>query len=81
VPLTVEHQTGSAAGRATAVTAEVSYDDGHTWRPARVRGAGDHRVATLRHPAGPGFVSLRVHASDAGGNAVTTTVVRAYAIA
>jgi len=81
VPLTVEHQTGSAAGRATEVTLEVSYDDGRTWRAARVRGAGDHRVATLRHPAGPGFVSLRVQASDAGGNAVSTTVLRAYAIA
>jgi len=81
VPLTVEHQSGSTAGRATAVTAEVSYDDGRTWRAVRLRGTGDQRVATLRHPSEPGFVSLRVHASDAGGNTVTTTVVRAYAIA
>jgi hypothetical protein len=81
VPLTVEHQAGPAAGRATKVTAEVSYDDGHTWRPAPVRGTGDHRVATLRHPGGPGFVSLRVHASDAAGDTVTETVLRAYAIA
>jgi subtilisin family serine protease len=81
VPLRVEHQAGSAARRATAVTADVSYDDGHTWCAARVRGAGDHRVALLRHPAGPGFVSLRVHVTDAAGNTVTQTVVRAYAIA
>jgi len=77
IPLTVGHQTGSP--RATTVTAEVSFDDGKTWRPVRVEGTGDHRVATVRHPAAPGFVSLRVHAADSGGGSVTTTILRAYA--
>ena len=80
VPITIEHQSGSSAVEATAVRAEVSYTE-LTWRPAAVRGAGDHRVVILRHPVKPGFVSLRVIATDADGNEVTTTVMRAYAIA
>jgi subtilisin family serine protease len=77
IPLTVEHQ---ATGRARVVTAEVSYDDGQTWQRATVRGGGDHRVVTVRHPRSAGFVSLRVHAAGAAGNSVTQTVIRAYAL-
>jgi subtilisin family serine protease len=68
------------AADATAVTLEVSYDDGATWRPARVTrsGIGTFR-ATVRHPAASGYVSLRVNATG-GAAAVTETVVRAYRI-
>jgi hypothetical protein len=40
--------------------------------------AGTRGLALVWHPATPGFVSLRAHAADAGGNSVTQTVTRAY---
>ena len=68
------------AADATAVTLEVSTDDGTTWQPAPVarEGAGTFS-ATVQDPATPGYVSLRVHAT-CGAAAVTETVVRAYRI-
>jgi hypothetical protein len=35
-------------------------------------------AATVSHPSGAGFVSLRVHAEDAAGTSVTQTAIRAY---
>jgi hypothetical protein len=80
IPLTVGRQKGSAATRNKALDVQVSYDDGRTWQAAAVRGSGDHRVARVSHPAGPGFVSLRVNATDTAGNTFTETVIRAYAL-
>jgi subtilisin family serine protease len=80
IPVTVDHQRGSTAGTATDVRVEVSYDDGATWQQAEVTGAGDQRVATVSHPGGPGFVSLRAGAADDDGNTVTQTAIRAYAL-
>ncbi|MGW3243113.1 S8 family peptidase [Streptomyces sp. NPDC001070] len=73
VPFTVE-------GAATARTARklafaVSYDEGRTWRTARVV---DRERLELRHPARPGTVSLRVTLTDAAGNTVKQTIYRAY---
>lgn len=58
-------------------TVEASYDDGATWRPAVVRKAGSGWTATITHPASR-FVSVRSTATDAKGNGVTQTTVRAY---
>jgi hypothetical protein len=80
IPLTVGRQPGSAAGAVRSLRVEVSFDDGHTWRPARVRGSGDHRIATVLNPRGAGFASLRATAADTKGNTVTQTVIRAYAV-
>ena len=80
IPVTVEHQPGAAVGRVRSIRVEVSYDDGKTWRQAPLRGSGDHRTATVQHPRGAGFVSLRVNAVDTKGNTVRETVIRAYAI-
>jgi hypothetical protein len=49
-------------------------DDGTSWRPVRL--AGDR--VSIAHPAGAGFVSVRVTGADTGGNTVHQTVVRAY---
>jgi hypothetical protein len=78
----VDVMPGSPGRReASHLTAEVSDDDGRTWRAATVRGTGDHRIARVTHPAGPGFVSLRVRATDTAGNTAAVTVIRAYEIA
>ncbi|MGH3681395.1 MAG: hypothetical protein ACRDT2_14270 [Natronosporangium sp.] len=37
-----------------------------------------HRLALVLHPDRPGFVSLPAAATDAAGNAVQQTVLRAY---
>jgi hypothetical protein len=65
---------------ATAVTLQVSYNDGTTWQPATVTrtGTGTFR-ATIHHPTTPGYVSLKVHATGSTA-AVTETVVHAYQI-
>ncbi|MGX6604268.1 S8 family serine peptidase [Micromonosporaceae bacterium Da 78-11] len=80
LPVTFEHQPGSGAGKLRSIKVEVSYDDGKRWQAAEVRGSGDHRTATVRHPRADGFASLRVTATDTKGNTVTSTVIRAYAI-
>ncbi|WP_328470674.1 S8 family serine peptidase [Actinoplanes sp. NBC_00393] len=80
IPVFVEPQPGADVGRVRSVRVEVSYDDGKTWRAAPVTGTGDKRVATVQHPRGAGFVSLRTAAADTDGNTVTQTVIRAYAL-
>ncbi|WP_221762707.1 S8 family serine peptidase [Nonomuraea sp. WAC 01424] len=64
------------AGTVRKPSVDVSYDDGRTWQPAPVTGG----AARLRHPAAPGFVSLRARATGGGGT-VEQTVSRAYRIA
>ncbi|MBT2227919.1 S8 family serine peptidase [Nonomuraea sp. NEAU-A123] len=77
VPVTVQPLPGSTAGHSRRLSVDVSYDDGTTWAKAEVR---DSKVI-LRHPAGDGFVSLRAKSSDASGDTVEQTVIRAYRIA
>jgi hypothetical protein len=60
-------------------TVDVSYDDGKTWQPATVTPTGDHFTVGVNHPA-TGFASLRATATDADGNSVEQTIIRAYAI-
>jgi subtilisin family serine protease len=74
VPVTVQRPYNAPETTVTALSVEASFDDGRTWRPVPV--AGD--TATINHPAGNRYVSLRAHATDAAGNTVTQTVVRAY---
>ncbi|MET8406207.1 S8 family serine peptidase [Streptomyces sp900116325] len=65
------------AGTLSAVTLEVSYDDGHTWR--KITSGHDGRFG-LSAPKQVQFVSLRAHAHDSAGNAVTQTVIRAFGL-
>jgi len=80
LPLEVEGQVGAALTPVKAVTVDISYDDGRTWKPAVVTGSGAHRTAVVLHPAAAGFASLRVTAHDSAGDTVTQTVIRAYRI-
>ncbi|NUP62279.1 MAG: S8 family serine peptidase [Nonomuraea sp.] len=77
VPVRVERQRGSAAGEVRELTVEVSFDDGATWGPARIRKG----LVMVNHPAAEGFVSLRAKATDTAGDTVEQTVIRAYRIA
>ena len=70
---------GSDAARITSLTVEVSYDDGQTWQPAAVTATGDHWSVQVDHPA-TGYASLRARATDADGDTVEQTVLRAYQI-
>jgi hypothetical protein len=79
VTLEVERLEGAPVAAVTSLALEVSYDEGKTWRSAPVARVGDRAVALLWHPARAGFVSLRSHASDAAGDTVLQTVIRAYA--
>ncbi len=76
--LLAQSQPGTPTVFLTGLQVEASYDDGATWSMARTYFGGDTGAAVLSHPAGKGFVSLRITAKDAAGNAVTQTVIRAY---
>ncbi|WP_435208648.1 S8 family serine peptidase [Micromonospora sp. bgisy143] len=78
IPVQVQRQPGAPAARLTGLSVDVSYDGGRTWQPARVRHGGHGWTATVRHPAGPGYASLRATARDAAGNTVTQRIIQAY---
>jgi hypothetical protein len=74
----VHQQAGVAAPRSTSLQAQVSFDEGKTWRRIVTAGVHGHYVAVV--PAGKGTVSLRVVASDNAGNKISQTVIRAYGL-
>jgi hypothetical protein len=76
--LKAQHQPGLPTVRLGSLRVEASYDDGLTWTVAPTLSWRDTGLALLRHPATPGFVSLRITASDTAGNSVSQTVIRAY---
>jgi len=76
--LTVRQQPGLPAPQGVQVRADVSFDDGATWRQVPVLGHGAKVVAVV--PSGKGAVTLRVRAQDKAGNKVDQTVVRAYGL-
>lgn len=79
VPVRVQRQPGAPAARVEKLAVDVSYDGGKTWSKAKlVRTSTDGWSALLRHPAGPGHVSLRATARDTAGNTVTQRVIQAY---
>jgi hypothetical protein len=74
----VHQQAGAAAPRSTSLQAEVSFDEGNTWRRIIAVGTRGHYVAMV--PAGKGTVSLRIVAGDNAGNKISQTVIRAYGL-
>ncbi|MCP3803488.1 S8 family serine peptidase [Allokutzneria sp. A3M-2-11 16] len=77
IPVIVDHTPGSPAGQLRDLAVDVSYDDGKTWQRAQL---GNDQSAEVNHPAGPGFVSLRVKATAADGTTFEQTTLRAYAL-
>ncbi|GAB3954000.1 S8 family serine peptidase [Micromonospora vulcania] len=78
IPVQVQRQPGVSASRVTGLTVDVSYDGGQSWQPAQVRHGGHGWTATVRHPSGSGYASLRATARDADGNTVTQRIIQAY---
>ncbi|MFC4017341.1 S8 family serine peptidase [Micromonospora sp. GCM10011542] len=77
IPVALDRQAGSDAAPGRTLGVSASFDDGRTWAALPVvRG-----VARITHPRQPGFVSLRLTATDTAGNTVTQTIQRAYRIA
>ncbi len=76
--LTVRNQPGLPAPQDVKIRADVSFDDGATWRQATVLGHGAKVLVLV--PSGKGAVTLRVRAEDRAGNKVDQTVVRAYGL-
>ncbi|MGW8780296.1 S8 family serine peptidase [Streptomyces sp. NPDC055796] len=72
----------AAAGRVSALTVEVSYDEGATWKPLTVRtDAKGGRSVNVTHPATAEAVSFRVNLTDKEGNTVQETITNAYRLA
>ncbi len=79
-PVSVQRNGSDRPGAVTTPAVEVSFDDGGTWQPVSTGQIGDQWTATVDHPAGARFVSLRSSVSDADGNAQRQTIIRAYAL-
>ncbi|WP_328814044.1 S8 family peptidase [Nonomuraea cypriaca] len=77
--LSLYHQKGAEQSAVKDVSLEVSYDDGATWKPARLRDKGERSYETTLDRSPSGFVSLRLKASDVNGNTLSQEVIRAYA--
>ena len=79
IPVSVQDQSGAPVTALRSLTVEASYDDGQSWQRVPLVRAGTGWTALVRHPAA-GFVSLRARASDAAGNEVDQTIIRAYGL-
>jgi hypothetical protein len=78
IQVSAGHLQLAKAARVTGATAQVSVDDGRTWRPATVTPAGGGRFDVAFTAPPRAFVTLRVHAADAAGGQITETITRGY---
>jgi hypothetical protein len=80
VNVTAGHLQLGGTAAVTGATAQVSFNDGDSWFPAKVtaQGGGRFRIA-YNAPAGVD-VTLRVSATDAAGGSISETIVRGYGV-
>ncbi|MDN3021764.1 S8 family serine peptidase [Streptomyces sp. S.PB5] len=79
IVLTATGHAGYRPGELTSVKLAYSYDGGASWTPARTAKKGAVWEAYVDHSAATGKqVTLRTDLTDANGNSVSQTVVRAY---
>jgi subtilisin family serine protease len=79
--VTPSHLPGAAGpGTISAVTLEISYDDGASWQTTKLRRSGDEWLGQLDAPSTAEYATLRTTARDTNGNSVTQTVVRAFGL-
>lgn len=73
-------QTGAEDRSCAALTFHVSYDDGKKWKKVSIKRDGDKATATLKHPKGATFVSVKFAAKDDKGQTVKTSTIRSYGL-
>ncbi|MEU2117235.1 hypothetical protein ABZ567_16640 [Streptomyces sp. NPDC016459] len=79
IGLTATGHAGYIPAALTSAKLSYSYDGGTTWTEARVFQQGGHWTAAVNHAGATGEpVTLQTRLTDANGNSVTQTVVRAY---
>ncbi|MFF9069694.1 hypothetical protein ACF09E_30520 [Streptomyces sp. NPDC014891] len=79
IGLTATGHAGHTPAALTSATLSYCYDGGTTWTEAQVSQQGGHCAATVNHAGATGRqVTLRPELTDAHGDSVTQTVVRAY---
>ncbi|MFF3841366.1 S8 family serine peptidase [Streptomyces sp. NPDC001930] len=79
IGLTATGHAGYTPAALTSAKLSYSYDGGTTWTEAQVSQQGGHWTATVNHTGATGKqVTLKTELTDAHGNSVTQTVVRAY---
>ncbi len=80
VDVTAGHIQLGGTAAVTGASAQVSFNDGDTWFPAKTTalGGGRFKVA-YSAPAGVD-VTLRVSAADAAGGSISETIVRGYGV-
>lgn len=79
IGLTATGHAGYTPAALTSAKLSYSYDGGTTWTEARVSQRGGTWTATVNHTGAAGKpVTLKTELTDANGNSVTQTVVRAY---
>ncbi|MEW1545279.1 S8 family peptidase [Streptomyces tsukubensis] len=71
---TAAEKRGKSGRNLKSLTAEVSYDEGLTWRPLAVRGG----KVTVANPAKGKGISFRGEVVDRQGNQGSVTVINAY---
>ncbi|NUW34202.1 S8 family serine peptidase [Nonomuraea sp. SMC257] len=80
MPVRVERNPGAPQAKVTSLKLEMSSDDGANWHPLPSVPTGAGWTAAVPNPRTPGFVSLRVTATDTSGTTVKQTAIRAYAV-
>ena len=81
VTITPSHVEGARnTGEFTSLTAEVSFDEGATWKKAHAVRVGDSWTVPFLAPKGSSSVSLRTTVNDDAGNAVTQEIIRAVGV-
>ncbi|RIQ12955.1 S8 family serine peptidase [Jiangella rhizosphaerae] len=80
VELRPSYPAGATGPGGFTATAEVSFDDGASWRPLAVTASGDGGLQATVPAADGGFASLRVTVTDAAGNTVRQQIDRAWRV-
>jgi hypothetical protein len=70
------HLAGAADPAVSSAGADVSFDDGKTWKAMTAAVTAHHLHGTFTVPAGtqPGYLAVRFHAADTAGSTVDETV-------
>jgi subtilisin family serine protease len=79
-PVHIQRNGVAEPGQVNPPVVEVSYDDGQTWKKARLIWSNGQWQAEVNNPVGAQFASLRWSVSDDAGNAAKATIIHAYAL-